>query len=84
MSPICRVEAKGTRHDEATAIQDLSDYLGVPVYTLYQMARQGLSPTGRRVGKHGRRRASDVDARLDDRWHRRGTEAGRIVVGHWA
>jgi excisionase family DNA binding protein len=47
------------------SIQDLSDYLGVPVNTLYQWRTKGKGPVGRKVGRHVRYRASDVDAWLD-------------------
>ena len=48
------------------SIQDLSEYLGVPVNTLYQWRTKGYGPAGRRVGRYVRYRASDVDAWLDD------------------
>ena len=43
--------------------QDLSDYLGVPVNTLYQWRTKGYGPAGRRVGKHVRYRESEVPPR---------------------
>ena len=32
--------------------EDLADYLGIPVQTLYQWRRKGTGPRGRRVGRH--------------------------------
>jgi excisionase family DNA binding protein len=45
--------------------QELADYLGVPVNTLYQWRNKGYGPAGRRIGKHVRYRPEDVDAWLD-------------------
>jgi excisionase family DNA binding protein len=42
-------------------VTDVSDYLGVPVNTLYQWRTKGYGPTGRRIGKHVRYRPEDVD-----------------------
>jgi DNA-binding transcriptional MerR regulator len=36
------------------SIQDVSDYLQIPVKTLYQWRCQGLGPKGRRVGRYVR------------------------------
>ena len=50
--------------------QDVADYLGVPVRTLYQWRCNGYGPKGRRVGKYLRYKAEDVIAwfeSLDDR-----------------
>ena len=44
------------------SIQDLADYLGVPVNTLYQWRTKGYGPIGRRIGKYVRYRAADVEA----------------------
>lgn len=46
-------------------VQDVSDYLRVPVQTLYSWRAQGSGPPARRVGKHLRYRPSDVVAWLD-------------------
>ena len=42
-------------------IQDLADYLDVPVNTLYQWRTKGYGPEGRRIGKYVRYRAQDVE-----------------------
>jgi DNA-binding transcriptional MerR regulator len=41
-------------------VNDLSDYLGVPINTLYQWRTKGYGPTGRRMGKYVRYRPEDV------------------------
>lgn len=33
-------------------VQDVANYLGVPVKTLYEWRRTGYGPAGRRVGKY--------------------------------
>ena len=47
-------------------VTDVSDYLGVPVKTLYRWRTMGYGPAGRRVGKHLRYRSADVFAWVDD------------------
>lgn len=42
------------------SIQDLADFLGVPVQTIYQWRTKGYGPTGRRIGKYVRYRPEDV------------------------
>lgn len=42
--------------------QELAEYLGVPLNTLYQWRTKGYGPAGRRIGKHIRYRESDVEA----------------------
>ena len=46
-------------------VQDVSEYLGVPVATLYQWRTQGLGPAARKVGKHLRYKPEDVEAWFD-------------------
>jgi excisionase family DNA binding protein len=46
-------------------IQDVSEYLGVPIATLYQWRTHGHGPTARRVGKHLRYKPEDVIAWFD-------------------
>lgn len=45
--------------------QDVADYLGVPINTVYQWRTRGSGPPGRRVGKHVRYRPEDVEAWFD-------------------
>jgi excisionase family DNA binding protein len=46
-------------------VQDVAEYLGVPVALLYQWRTQGLGPTARKVGKHLRYKPEDVIAWFD-------------------
>ena len=53
------------------SVQQLADYLGVPVATLYQWRTKRYGPVGLRIGKHIRYRREDVDrwlASLSDGW----------------
>ena len=59
-------------------IEELSEFLQVPVKTLYDWRHRGLGPPGLRVGRHVRYRQADVDAWLDrclDEW--------AISAGDW-
>lgn len=47
-------------------ITDLSDYLGIPVNTLYQWRSKGYGPRGVRMGKYVRYRPQDVETWLSD------------------
>jgi predicted DNA-binding transcriptional regulator AlpA len=38
--------------DKLWSVKDVSEYLGVPVATLYQWRSRGYGPPGRRLGKH--------------------------------
>lgn len=44
------------------APQDVADYLGVPVATVYQWRHKGYGPSSRRVGRHLRYRPDEVEA----------------------
>ena len=46
-------------------VQDVSEYLGVPVTTLYQWRVTGYGPTARKVGKYLRYKPSDVEEWFD-------------------
>jgi excisionase family DNA binding protein len=46
--------------DRLLSVQDLADYLGVPVTTLYQWRYRREGPPGFRVGRHIRYRWQDV------------------------
>lgn len=46
-------------------IEELSQYLQVPVKTLYDWRHRGLGPRGLRVGRYVRYRQTDVDAWLE-------------------
>ncbi len=47
------------------SIEDVSDYLGVPVNTLYRWRTTGYGPAGKKVGKHVKYRRAVVDAWFD-------------------
>jgi len=49
------------QRDRLLTVQELADYLGVPVATLYQWRYQREGPPGFRVGRHVRYRWSDVE-----------------------
>ena len=46
-------------------VQDVAEYLGVPVATLYTWRTHGRGPTARKVGKYLRYKPEDVEAWLD-------------------
>lgn len=51
-------------------VEDVSEYLGIPVSTLYDWRTRGYGPPGKRVGKYLRYKAEDVIAwfeSLDDK-----------------
>lgn len=47
--------------------QQLADYVGVPVATVYRWRYEGTGPRGIKVGKHVRYRRRDVEAWLETR-----------------
>ncbi|RBM21724.1 excisionase [Prauserella sp. PE36] len=50
-------------------VEDVAEYLGVPVKTLYDWRTKGYGPEGKRVGKYVRYKPDDVIAwfeSLDD------------------
>ncbi|MCS7483099.1 helix-turn-helix transcriptional regulator [Umezawaea endophytica] len=47
------------------SIEELSEYLGVPVQTIYQWRTKKYGPPGRRMGKHVRFRPEDVETWVD-------------------
>lgn len=47
--------------------QQLADYLGVPVATVYRWRHESTGPRGIKVGKHVRYRRGDVEAWLETR-----------------
>jgi excisionase family DNA binding protein len=59
--------------------QQLADYLGVPVATVYRWRYESTCPRGIKVGKHVRYRQQDVEA-----WLRRGaTRTSRGATMAW-
>lgn len=47
--------------DRLWSVEEVSYYLGVPVSTLYFWRSEGGGPPSRRVGRHLRYRAEDVE-----------------------
>ena len=47
--------------DRLLTVEELAEYLGVPVATIYTWRHRREGPPGFRVGKHLRYRSSDVD-----------------------
>jgi len=48
-------------------VEDLAEYLGVPVATLYAWRYQRQGPPGFRVGRHVRYRWADIEKWISDR-----------------
>jgi predicted DNA-binding transcriptional regulator AlpA len=46
--------------DRLWSVQEVGEYLGVPVHTLYAWRTAGTGPPGRRIGKRLRYRPQDV------------------------
>jgi excisionase family DNA binding protein len=51
--------------DQLLGSQELADYLGVPVRTVYVWAARGTGPERVQVGRHTRYRMSAVNTWLD-------------------
>lgn len=43
-------------------INDVAEFLGISIWTLYHWRTKGYGPKGRRMGKHVRYKAEDVYA----------------------
>ena len=63
--------------DSLLNVEDLPEYLGVPVATLYAWRHRRLGPPGFRVGKHLRYRRLDVEDWISSRLDR-----SRDVLGN--
>ncbi len=48
------------------SVSDVSEFLGIPVGTLYQWRHRGQGPRARKVGRHLRYDPADVQAWLDE------------------
>lgn len=57
-------DENATRRPLATA-QEVADYCGVPLSTVYQWSHRGGGPPLIKVGRHLRARWSDIDTWLD-------------------
>jgi excisionase family DNA binding protein len=51
--------------DRLMSVDDLADYLAIPVQTVYKQRAEGTGPPGYRVGRYVRWKRSEVDAWLD-------------------
>lgn len=54
------------RDDQLLSVEDLAEYLDVPVKTIYSWRHHKTGPSGIRIGKHLRFRWSDVEQWLTD------------------
>jgi len=63
--------------DRLLTVEDLAEYLGVPVATLYAWRHRRLGPPGFRVGKHLRYRRRDVEDWISSR-----LDQSRDVLGN--
>jgi DNA-binding transcriptional MerR regulator len=48
------------------SVQDVADFLGIPVQTLYQWRTKGYGPPARRIGRYLRYRPADVRSWVDE------------------
>jgi len=53
--------------DRLLTVEDLAEYLDVPVATVYAWKYRDVGPRGFRVGRHLRFRWCDVERWIDDR-----------------
>ena len=53
--------------DQLLTVEDLAEYLEVPVATVYAWRHRRQGPPGFRVGRHLRFRWSDVERWIDER-----------------
>lgn len=53
--------------DRLLTVEELADYLGVPIATLYQWRHRREGPPGFRVGRYIRYRRNDVEQWIRDR-----------------
>lgn len=51
-----------TTAERLWTVEDVADYLGVPVKTLYEWRTKSYGPHGKRVGKYVRYKPDDVIA----------------------
>ena len=53
--------------DPLLSINELAEYLGVPIKTIYEWRQYGCGPVGIRMGRHLKFAVSDVRAWLDEK-----------------
>jgi len=56
---------KGTTVSKLWTINDVAEFLGVPVKTIYQWRTKDYGPPGKRVGRYIRYRPDDVISWFD-------------------
>lgn len=56
-----------TAGDQLMTIDEVAEYMQVPVKTLYDWRHRSVGPSGMRIGRHVRYRRRDVDAWLETR-----------------
>jgi len=54
------------RPERLWGVDDVSEYLGVPIATLYRWRAFGYGPQGRKVGRYVRYRPEDVESWFND------------------
>jgi excisionase family DNA binding protein len=54
-----------TLQDALIGSNELADYLGVPIKTIYEWRYLGVGPPGYRIGRHVRYRLTDVERWLE-------------------
>lgn len=52
--------------DRLLTLDEVAEYLNIPIGTLYQWRSRGEAPRGIRVGRHVRVRESELQKWLDD------------------
>lgn len=59
-----------TATEKLWSTQELADFLGLPIQTIYQWRKRNYGPPGRKMGKHIRYRRSEVERWIDslDGW----------------
>ena len=59
-----------TAVEKLWSTQELADFLGLPVQTIYQWRKRNYGPPGRKMGRHIRYRRSEVEHWIDsfDGW----------------
>ncbi|MFI6471497.1 helix-turn-helix transcriptional regulator [Streptomyces sp. NPDC050516] len=64
--PRAQFNATNFAHRKLATAQELADYCGVPLATVYQWSHRGGGPRMIKVGRHLRARWEDVERWLDE------------------
>jgi excisionase family DNA binding protein len=65
MSRVQLPQATDQQRRKLATAEEIADYLGVPLGTVYQWSSRGGGPRLIKVGRHLRARWSDIEAYLD-------------------